>query len=163
MSRLVPSTPSTEDTQALQPLQSDLASNDQCVSQHSQCFVVKNYHYRSVEHLMSRMRQPRTDDLPITTTGVTRSLPNTPRTHAPSNAFTSRTVPNSPEEMFRGVPPFDGNNPHRDPRRPVLVQFESVSEWYRALEMIRSAEVDRDKARSAGGQSREQPIWARLL
>ena len=167
MSRLVPSTPSVEGNKSVPPLQSDLASSDESVSQQSQCFVVKNYPYRSLEHLMSRIRQPCAEDLPITTTGATRSLPNSPRTHTPSNAFTSRTVPNSPEEMYRGSPAFHGNNPYQDsadPARPVLVQFESVSEWYRAMEMIRNVEADRDKARSAGSQqSPERPIWARLL
>ena len=115
---------------------------------------------------MSRIRQPSAEDLPTNITGRTRSLPNSPGTQAPSNAFTSRTVPNSPEEMFRSSPDFQGRNTDHeltDPARPVLVQFESLSEWSRALEMIRSVEADRDKACYAGGQSRERSIWARLL
>jgi len=166
MSKLVPLVPSAEAAKGVPPLQSDLVSSEESVDRQTPCFVVRNYPYRSVEHLMSRIRQPSAEDLPITITGGTRSLPNSPRTHAPSNASRSRTVPNFPKELSQGSSNFHGNNPHQDsadPARPVLVQFESVTEWYRALEMIRTAEVDRDTARSAGGQSREHPIWARLL
>ena len=45
----------------------------------------------------------------------------------------------------------------------VLVEFESPSEWYRALEMIRSVEAHRAKMRASGGKSRKPPIEARLL
>ena len=66
-------------------------------------------------------------------------------------------MPSFTEDIFRS------NDPSQDLPRPVLVKFESVSEWSRALEMIRCAEVDQDKARPDGGQSLERAIWTRLL
>lgn len=161
MSRLVPPIAWTDATKSVPPLQSDLTSNDEYLPQHRHDLVVRNYPYGCIKQLMSRMRQSPTDDLHMTTRNAARSLPNSPRTHTSSNALTSRTMPNSPEEVFRDSPAFHSNNPH--PEAPVLVQFESVSEWYRALEMVRSAEVDQDKVCSAGSQSRQHPVWTRLL
>ena len=103
---------------------------------------------------MSLMRQPDAEDPSIIITGDTRSSTNLSR---------SRIRPDFPEEILRRSPPFHDIKADQGPARPVLVQFESLSEWSRALKMIRGAEIDQDKELTPGGQSSEASIWTRLL
>lgn len=165
-------------TKNLERLKDDPLRRRKFISEMGDYFVLQKYPYQVIQQLMdhingldqkiqravisqpagsSQIPSTRGPRLPLESGGVgstpsqTQSLPNSPR-----QTQTDPTVLSAPSSP-RQVPTL----PTESTR--VLVEFESPSEWYRALEMIRSVEAHRAKMRASGGKSRKPPIEARLL
>lgn len=159
----------------LQRLRQDPVGTAAFISQMGDYFVLQKYSYQSIQQLMAQISQlsiqiASMPSNPISTLSISspvglqsRSLPNSP-TFSPNPLTTeSASSPGTPAGTSRIQDPLLEVPTLRTESARALVEFESPSEWYRALEMIRSVEAHRAKMRASGGKSRKPPIAARLL
>lgn len=167
-------------TRNLRRLHRDPAAIASFISQMGDYFVAQQYPYHIIAELMARIaelsksiseaalntinrdssqRHLEVPDSPIgisvSLTPRSRTAPSTPRVEA--RALTvARSKPGSPRETPPASETLEAWN-------RVYVEFESPEEYYRAIQMIRSVEVHRDKTRSSGGKARKPPIYSRLI
>jgi len=157
----------------LHRLRQDPVGTAAFISQMGEYFVLQKYSYQNIQELMAHVSELAVQISSTPSNSVStlltpvgnqsRSLPNSPLSN--KNFVTPQSIsnPGTPSGTSRAdnsgieVPTL------RTESTRVLVEFDSPSEWYRALEMIRSVEAHRDKMRASGGKSRKPPIMARLL
>ena len=161
-------------TSNLSRLRDNPTGTQHFISQMGEYFVAQQYSYHLIQQLMSQISGLSEQ---ILSTGLnpgltpsivapiepqSQSVPNSPTSNLGSSMFQTSSHPGSPQEP-RSEDSMNGVPTLRTESTRVLVEFESPSEWYRALEMIRSVEAHRAKMRASGGKSRKPPIEARLL